>query len=68
MESRKFLGLTPARPGVEPVVRLFEPLLIDVRVDLRRRDVCVSEHFLNDAQVAAVVEQMRGKTVPECVR
>src|SRR5437762_3328041 len=31
----------------------------DVRVDLRRRDVRMSEHHLHAAQIGAVLEQMR---------
>ena len=46
----------------------FEPLLIDVRIDLRGRNVRVPEHFLDDAQVGAVAEQMRRKTVTEKMR
>jgi hypothetical protein len=32
----------------------FQPLLIDMRVNLRGRNICVAEHFLDDAQVGAV--------------
>jgi hypothetical protein len=46
----------------------FQPLLIDVRVNLRRGNICVPEHFLDDAQVSAVSEQMRRETVPEKMR
>ena len=46
----------------------FESLLIDVRVNLRRRDVGVAEHFLNNAQVRTVAQQMRRETVPEQMR
>jgi len=41
----------------------FEPLLIDVGVNLCRGNIGVAEHFLDDAQIGAVAEQMRGKTV-----
>src|SRR4029077_13248774 len=41
----------------------FQALLINVRVNLGRRDVGVAEHLLNDAQISAIAEQMRGKTV-----
>jgi len=43
----------------------FKPLLIDVRVNLRRRNIGVAEHFLDDAQVSAVSKQVRRETVPE---
>ena len=46
----------------------FEPLLIHVCIDLRRRNVRVAEHFLDDPQVGAVAEQMRRETVPEKMR
>lgn len=49
-------------------VRVFETVLIDVGVDLRRRDIGVAEHFLDHAQVRAVGEQVRGKAVPHLVR
>src|SRR5947207_5767910 len=39
-----------------------------VRVDLRRREVLVTEELLDDAQVGAAVEQMRGERVPQRVR
>ena len=42
----------------------FQPLLVDVRVNLGRRNIGVAEHFLDDPQVGAVAEQMRRKTVP----
>ena len=46
----------------------FQPLLIDVRVNLRRGNICVPEHFLNDAEISAISEQMRRETVPEKMR
>ncbi len=53
---------------MEAIVRFLDALLVDMRVDLRGRDVGVAEHFLDDAQVAAVVEEVGGKTVPQRVR
>ncbi len=41
----------------------FQALLINVGVNLGRRDVGVAEHLLDDAQISAIAEQMRGKTV-----
>ena len=32
--------------------------LIDVRIDLRRLDVAVSQKFLHDAKIRAAAEQM----------
>ena len=46
----------------------FQALLIDVGINLRRRNVGVAEHFLNDAQVGAVAQQMRREAVPEQMR
>lgn len=40
----------------------------DVRVNLRGRDVGVTEHFLNGAQIGAVLQQMRGETMTQRVR
>jgi hypothetical protein len=38
-----------------------------VRVDLRGREVGVAEEFLDDTQVRAVVEQVRGEGMTQCV-
>ena len=46
----------------------FKPLLINMRVNLRCRNVRMTEHFLDNAQIGAVPEQMRCETVPEKVR
>ena len=46
----------------------FQALLIDVGINLGRRNVGVAEHFLNDAQVGAVAQQMRREAVPEQMR
>ena len=46
----------------------FQSLLIDVRIDLRCRNVGVAEHFLDDAQIGAVAQQVRRETVPEQMR
>ena len=45
----------------------FKPLLIDMRIDLRRGNIGVAQHFLNDPQIGAVAEQMRCETVPKKV-
>ena len=36
------------------VMHRLQSLLVDVRVNLRGRDIGVPEHFLDDAQVGAV--------------
>jgi CRISPR/Cas system-associated endonuclease Cas1 len=46
----------------------FKPLLIDMRINLRRRNIGVAEHFLNNPQIGAVSEQMRRETMAEKVR
>lgn len=46
----------------------FKPLLIDMRINLRRRNIGVAEHLLNNPQIGAVSEEMRRETVPEKVR
>jgi hypothetical protein len=50
------------------VMHRFQPLLIDMRINLRCRDIGVTEHFLNDAEVGAVAQQVRRETVPQKVR
>ena len=49
-------------------VKLLQPLARDVRVDRRRRDVGVAEQELHDAQVRAVIQEMRRERVPQHVR
>jgi hypothetical protein len=44
-------------------MQLLQPLTSDVRVDLRGRDVGVTEEELHHAQVGAVVDEVRGKGV-----
>ena len=41
---------------------------VDVRVDLGREDGLVSQHFLHDAQVGPVLDEVRGEGVAEGVR
>src|ERR1700722_19980164 len=41
---------------------------VDVRIDLRRRYIRMPEHFLDDAQVRAVFEQMGREAVAQRVR
>ena len=53
---------------MEAKVRLFEPFLVNVRVNLRGGDIRVAQHLLDDPQVCAVVEKVRGEAVPQRVR
>src|SRR5882724_1253442 len=48
-------------------VQLFQTLTSHVRVNLGRRQITVTQQHLHDAQVSAVIEQMRSKRVPECM-
>ena len=40
----------------------------NMRVNLRRGNIAVSEHLLNASDIGVVLYQMRGKTVPQRVR
>jgi len=42
---------------MEAVVEVAQPTFVDVRIDLRRRDVGVAQHHLHGAQVGTVLEQ-----------
>ena len=46
----------------------FKPLLIDMRIDLRGRNIGVPKHLLNNPQIGPVPEQMRRETMAEKVR
>src|SRR5262249_477766 len=56
------------RPWVKLPMHSFEPLLIDMSVNLRRRNVGVAQHFLNNSQIRTVSEQMCRETMPQKVR
>ena len=45
-----------------------QPLLIDMRVDLCRGYVGVAQHFLDNAQIRTVSEQMCREAMPQKVR
>ena len=49
-------------------VRLAEARHIDSRVNLRRRDALVPEHFLDLAQVGPALKEVRRETVAQRVR
>src|SRR5260370_4655623 len=55
------------RPWMKLPMNSFEPLLIDMRVDLRGRNIGVAEHLLNNPQIGAVPGQMLLETMPENV-
>ena len=50
---------------MEPRMNRLQPVLIDVRVDLRRTDVAVAQQLLDDAQVRAAADEVGGEAVPE---
>src|SRR5437764_14213268 len=52
-------------PRVKLPMHSFKPLLIDVRVHLRRRNIGVVEHFLNDPQISAIAKQGGPDAMPE---
>jgi hypothetical protein len=56
------------RPGMKLAMHSFQSLLIDMGIDLRRRNVSVPEHFLDDAQIGTVPEEVRREAVPQKVR
>ena len=46
-------------------VHSFEPLLVNVGVNLRRGNVGVAQHLLNDPQIRTISEQVRRKAMPQ---
>ena len=53
---------------MELAMHSFKPLLIDMGIDLGRRDVRVAKHLLDDSKIRAVAEQMRCEAVPQKMR
>ena len=53
---------------METLVGFFQVRVSDVRVDLRGRDIGVTEHLLDRANICPVLDQMRGKRMPKRVR
>src|SRR4051812_28547773 len=60
-------GLT-IRQRMQAAHQTFQAVFQNVRIDLRGRDVGVSQQRLHHAQVGAVVQQVAGKSVPQYVR
>ena len=46
-------------------VHSLQALLIDMGVNLGRRNIGVAEHFLNDPEIGAVAQEMSRETVPQ---
>src|SRR5574338_1119012 len=59
---------TVRRKRVAAVDQLDQPRAVDMRVDLRRRDVGVTEQRLQHAQIRAAAQQMGSKGMTEHVR
>ena len=51
-----------------PGVQVLQALARDVGVDLRRRNVRMAQQQLHDAEIGAVIQQMRGKSVTQRMR
>src|SRR5688572_21078434 len=49
-------------------VHVAEVLELDVRLDLRGRDVGVAEQLLHRGQIRAALQQMRRERMPQCMR
>src|SRR4030095_4676016 len=47
------------------LMHLAQPISRHLRINLGRADAGMTEQFLNDSQVRPVLQQMRGKTVPQ---
>ena len=54
--------------GMELLVDFFQPRLVDVGVNLRRRDIGMAQQFLDLTQVGSPGKHMRGKAVPHRMR
>jgi hypothetical protein len=46
------------------LMHLFESRVIHVRIDLRRRDAGMTEHFLHLTQIGPAGQEVRCKAVP----
>ncbi len=53
--------------GVQVAHQAFQPILKDMRVDLRGRNVGMAEQGLHHAEVGAVLQEMAGKGVAQHV-
>ena len=53
---------------MKPSVRGLQSLLVYVRINLRRRNISVTKHFLDDSQVCSIAQQVRRETMAEQVR
>ena len=51
----------PSGPRVGFLINVLQVPLHDVRVNLRRRDIRMTQHLLDGPQIRAVFQQMRGE-------
>ena len=51
-----------------PVMHRLEPLLIDVRINLGRRNIRMPQQLLDDAQVRPIPQQVRREGMPQQMR
>ena len=65
---RRPASFHPLRAWMKLAMDSLKPLLIDMRIDLGSRYVCVAQHLLNNSEIRAVAEQMRCEAVPQQVR
>src|SRR3989338_1140896 len=63
MRSSLFL-----RSWMELLVYPFQARTLDMRVDLRRRDVRMPQKLLHHAQIGAILQKMRGERMPQNMR
>src|SRR5450830_2065668 len=57
-----------SRAGMELLVHRAEVFAVDVRVDLRGRDVYVAEHLLHRPQIRAPFQQVRRERMAQSMR
>src|SRR5271156_5409934 len=65
---RTFRRARASRARMKRAMHLAQVALREMRVNLRGRDVAVTEHLLHGAEVCAAFEQMRGEAMPQCMR
>lgn len=65
--TRRRCGGQSANPRLIERALDGKPVSGNVRVDLGRADIIVSEQLLNGSDVVVVFEQVRRKAVPECM-
>src|ERR1700676_1715504 len=67
--KRRFLGGGGARGArMKGAMHLAQMAFREMRIDLRRRDVAMTEHLLHRAEVGAALEQMGREAMPERMR